>query len=96
MIKHVVCFKLKEPTEENCLKAKELLLGMQGKVEMLRSIEVGVDFLHSDRSYDLILITAFDSREDLDAYQKHPYHVEVVKKHMHQVRLTSVAVDWEA
>lgn len=95
MIKHVVCFKLKDHSEENCLKAKEVLLSMQGKVEMLRSIEVGVDFLHSGRSFDLILITAFDSKEDLEAYQSHPYHVEVVKKHMHRVRSDSVAVDWE-
>ncbi len=95
MIKHVVCFKLTDPTPENCEKAREVLLSMDGKVEQIRQIEVGVDFLHSDRSYDLILQVLLDDRAALDAYQQHPYHVDVVKAHMHAVRSASVSVDWE-
>lgn len=95
MIKHVVCFKLTDPTPENCEKAREVLLPMDGKVEQIRQIEVGVDFLHSDRSYDLILQVLLDDRAALDAYQQHPYHVDVVKAHMHAVRSASVSVDWE-
>ena len=95
MIKHVVCFKLKDNSPENCQKAKEVLLSMKGNVDLLRGIEVGVDFLHSERSYDLILETLFDSCADLDAYQEHPYHVSVVKKHMHAVRSASVSIDYE-
>lgn len=95
MIKHIVCFKLKDNSPEACQRAKEVLMGMEGKVEQLRFLSVGVDFLHSERSYDLILETEFETREDLEAYQKHPYHVEVVKKYMHAVRESSVAVDWE-
>ena len=34
-------------------------------------------------------------RAALDAYQQHPYHVDVVKAHMHAVRSASVSVDWE-
>lgn len=44
MIKHVVCFKLTDPIPENCEKAREVLLSMDGKVEQIRQIEVGVDF----------------------------------------------------
>ena len=95
MIKHIVCFKLKNPTEEECRKAADILLSMKGNVELLRDIQVGIDFLHSERSYDLILEVVLDSKEALDAYQVHPYHVNVVKKHMHAVRETSVAIDYE-
>ena len=95
MIKHIVCFKLKNPTEKECRKAADVLLSMKGNVELLRDIQVGIDFLHSERSYDLILEVVLDSKEALDAYQEHPYHVSVVKKHMHAVRETSVAVDYE-
>lgn len=95
MIKHIVCFKLKNPTEEECRKAADVLLSMKGNVELLRDIQVGIDFLHSERSYDLILEVVLDSKEALDAYQVHPYHVNVVKKHMHAVRETSVAIDYE-
>ena len=94
MIKHIVCFKLKDNSEENKLKAKEVLLSMKGNVPMIRNIEVGVDFLQSERSYDLILQVELDDAEALSAYQEDPYHVSVVKKHMHQVRETSVAVDY--
>ncbi len=95
MIKHIVCFKLKDSNFESKQKAKEVLESMRGNVDLLRGLEVGVDFLGSDRSYDLILQTLFDSKEDLDAYQAHPYHCDVVKKYMHQVRSASVAVDYE-
>ena len=95
MIKHIVCFKLKDGSEENCLKAKEVLLSMQGNVPMLRGIEVGVDFLHSERSYDLILQVLLDDANALEDYQNDPYHCSVVKKHMHAVREASVAIDYE-
>ncbi|MBR0121926.1 MAG: Dabb family protein [Clostridia bacterium] len=94
MIKHTVCFKLKDNSPENCEKAKQVLLSMRGNVPQLRSIEVGVDFLHSERSYDVILQVVVDDKAALDAYQKDPYHCSVVKPHMHAVRETSVAVDF--
>lgn len=95
MIKHVVCFKLKNNSDEDKQKAKEVLLSMKGKVDLLRGITVGTDFLGSDRSYDIILETLFDSKEDLDKYQKDPYHESVVKTYMHAVRESSIAIDYE-
>ena len=93
MIKHIVCFKLNEG--ESPEKAKEVLLGMKGNVPMLKGIEVGVDLLHSARSYDVILQVLLDDMDALSAYQKDEYHCSVVKKHMHAVTKTSVAVDYE-
>ena len=94
MIKHIVCFKLKDNTEENCLKAKEVLLSMQGNVPQIREIEVGVDFLHSERSYDIILQVVLDDAKALEDYQNDPYHCSVVKTHMYSVREASVAIDY--
>lgn len=95
MIKHIVCFKLKDNSLESCKKAKETLLSMKGNVEQIKDIQVGIDFLHSERSYDVILEVVLENKAALDAYQNHPYHVEVVKTYMHQVRSASVAVDYE-
>lgn len=95
MIKHIVCFKLKDNSPEECLKAKEVLLSMQGNVPMLRGIEVGVDFLHSERSYDLVLQVLLDDAQALEDYQNDTYHCSVVKTHMHSVRESSVAIDYE-
>ena len=93
MIKHVVCFKLNEG--ESAEKAKEVLLSMQGNIPMLKGIEVGVDKLHSARSYDVILSVVLDDMEALSEYQQDAYHVSVVKKHMHAVTKASVSVDFE-
>jgi hypothetical protein len=93
MIKHIVCFKLKEG--ESVDKAIDVLKSMEGKVPSALKIEVGKDFLHSARSYDIILQVTINSREDLDVYQKDEYHCSVVKKHMHAVVESSVAVDYD-
>lgn len=94
MIKHIVCFKLADPTPVNCQKAAEVLRSMDGNVPLLRGIEVGVDELRSGRSYDVILQVLLDDMAALDAYQQDPYHCGVVKKHMHAVAENSIAMDY--
>lgn len=93
MITHIVLFKLID--RRNAEKARDVLLGMKGRIPQLRNIEAGVDVLHSERSYDLALVTKFDSLEDMKAYQAHTVHVEV-QKYMTSVRESSVTVDYEA
>ncbi|MBQ2847533.1 MAG: Dabb family protein [Clostridia bacterium] len=94
MIKHIVCFKLKDNSLAECKMAKDVLLSMQGKVPEIKGIMVGIDFLHSERSYDLILEVLLDDEAALESYQNDTYHCSVVKKHMHAVRESSVAVDY--
>ena len=94
MIKHIVCFNLKDNSPEECNKAAEILRSMEGKVDLIRDIEVGVDFLHSERSYDIILQVVLDNAEALEKYQNDEYHCNVVKKYMHAVRESSVAIDY--
>ena len=95
MIVHIVLFKLKEATPENVAKAKERLLSMDGKVDLLRHLEVGVDLIRSERSADVALYTKFDSLEDLQAYQVHPYHANEVAAYMRSVCSSVVAADYE-
>ena len=68
---------------------------MDGKIDLLRHLEVGVDVIRSERSYDIALTTRFDSLEDLQAYQVHPYHAGDVVSHMKSVCSSIVAVDYE-
>ena len=95
MVKHIVCFKLKDNSQAACEKAKEVLLSMEGKVPTAKEISVGIDFLHSPRSYDIILEVLVEDKKALDEYQNDPYHCDVVKTYMHSVREASVAVDVE-
>lgn len=95
MITHIVLFKLKDRSPESIIRTAEVLRGMEGKIEVLRHLEVGIDVLHSARSYDIALTTKFDSMEDLQTYQAHPVHQPVIE-HMAAVRESSVSVDYES
>ena len=68
MVKHIVMFKLTEKTSENMELATNSLRSLEGKIETLKSIEIGTDFLESDRSYDIVLTTHFESKEGLKIY----------------------------
>ncbi len=95
MITHVVLFKLKDRSSGSIDKARDVLLGLKGKIRQLRQIEVGVDVLHSERSFDIALITKFDSMDDLQAYQVHPVHMDVAK-YIASVRESAISVDYES
>jgi len=92
MVKHIVLFKLKDQKDRQ--KALNALNGMKGQIEGLLDLEAGADFLDSERSYDIALICTLQDRAALDYYQAHPIH-QPVKKIMHEIRESSVAVDYE-
>ena len=96
MITHIVVFKLADPSAESLAVTRDKLLSMQGKIDLLRHLEVGLDVIRSERSHDIALVTKFDSLADLQAYQVHPYHAGEVVPHMKQVCSSIVAVDYES
>ncbi len=93
MVKHVVCFKLKDNSPEKCREAAEVLRSMEGKVPQVLGLEVDIDFLHSERSYDVMLTVLVKDEEALGAYQQDAYHCGTVKPYMHAHRSASVAID---
>ena len=92
MIKHIVLFKMKE--KKDIPRAAEALNALKGRIDGMTDLEVGVDFLHSERSFDLALTTMHIDRAALDFYQAHPLH-QPVKKLMAEIRESSVACDYE-
>ncbi|MGN1098511.1 MAG: Dabb family protein [Clostridia bacterium] len=92
-MKHIICIKLKDNSPKHCEKVKELLLSMEGKVPMVKSVWVGLDFLHSPRSFDVIMIAELESREVLEEYQNEPYHAGVVKKYLNEASEKIIALD---
>lgn len=99
MINHVVLFKLREfetpeKKEEARNHIQESLLSLKDKISQLKYIEVGKHFQVNSPSFDICLITHFESLEDLKIYAEHPEHlkvVEVVKKYA----VDRAAVDFE-
>ena len=95
MIKHIVCFMLKDKSEESCRAAADMLESMRGRIPQILEMHVGIDFLHSDRSCDIVLEVVVQDRAALDIYQNDSYHCQTVKPYMHRVRISSVSADYE-
>ena len=96
MITHIVLFKLSNPTSEGMAEVRDKLLSMRGKIPQLRHLEAGIDVIRSERSHDVALVTRFDSLDDLQAYQVHPYHAGEVVPLMKSVCSAIASVDYES
>ena len=94
MITHVVLFKFKpETTDAEIQKLAEGLGGLPHLIEEIREFRFGTDVIHSERSYDLGLVSSFDDLEALQNYQVHPEHQKVVAQ-VKAITSGVVAVDF--
>ncbi|HSC85631.1 MAG TPA: Dabb family protein [Polyangiaceae bacterium] len=75
MVIHLVLFKFADPAD--AAEAQRRLLTLRGQIPGMSSLDAGLDFTRSARSFDLGLVTHHDSPEALQAYQVHPLHEEV-------------------
>ncbi len=99
MINHVVLFKLKKYDSESekqdvISSIEDALLNLSGKIKELKHIEVGVNYELTTKSYDICLISHFETIEELDVYRVHPEHLkvgELIGKHA----VERAAVDFE-
>lgn len=95
MIKHIVFFKFLTNKRESNLdifigKLKEL----PDRIEYIRSYEIGSDILKGPNSYDVALVSTFDTIEDLMSYKVHPDH-EAFAEYMKTVCEPIKVVDFE-
>jgi len=67
---------------------------LNGLVPSALVIEAGLDFCKTPAAYDVGLYTRFNTKEDLEAYQKHPAHVHVAQW-VSTVVETRAVVDFE-
>ena len=49
MIKHIVCYKLKDPSIEGKQKVKDNFMKMKEEIDLFIDLQVGLDFLQSER-----------------------------------------------
>ena len=77
MIKHIVTFKLTgTPAErkEIANKFKDALMALPLTIDVLKSIEVGINE-NTSESWDIVLTAVVEKMEDVEIYAKHPAHV---------------------
>ena len=100
MIRHVVMWKFADSAEgrsrdENLAFVREKLTALyrSGKIKGLRRLEIGRDEGGTDMSFDMVLITEFDSFESLAAYKVHPDHA-AISAYVKKVRTARAVVDY--
>ena len=99
MINHVVLFKLKKYDSDSEKQSvisdiEEALLSLSDKIEVLKYIEVGINYDLNAKSYDVCLISHFNTLDDLEVYRVHPEHVKVAEL-IGQHAVERAAVDYE-
>ncbi len=82
MIKHIVMWKFKDYAEgatkqENILKVKEMLEALPKKIDFIREMQVNINVNPKEGMYDAVLISSFDSLEDVERYRVHPEHKKI-------------------
>ena len=94
MIVHIVMFNFKdENKEENAKRIKKLLEALPSKIPELVSMEVGINFDTAERAMDLSLLSTFETKEDLQAYNIHEEHLKVVSE-IKKIATLSKVVDY--
>ncbi len=99
MIKHIVMWKFKDFAEgatkqENILKVKAMLEKLPEKIDFIREMKVEINVNPKEGMYDAVLISAFDSLEDVNAYRVHPEHKKV-SSFVSLIRENRASVDYE-
>ncbi len=80
MIVHIVMFKFKDENKAlNMARVRKKLEDLEESIDVLKSMEVGINFNESDRAMDMSLYSTFESQRDLKIYQEHPEHLKVVE-----------------
>ena len=92
MIRHVVMWKFKAGTRGEMEQFLTGLQGLYGVIPQIRAQQVGINCVEGN--YDAVLISDFDSLEDLETYKKDPRHV-AVSALCKAIRTDRVAVDYE-
>ena len=99
MLRHIVMWKFKPEAEgrareENMEMMRQKLLALPQKIDFIRSFEVGRDVCHTEKSYDMCLVSEFDSMEKMLEYREHPDHVPVSRQ-MKKLIDARVVIDYE-
>jgi hypothetical protein len=95
MIKHIVFMKFKKGVvDKDVAELEKLMAALPGRIPEIKEYLFGRDIVHSERSYDFALISAFDDLDALKRYQPHPDHQPVLAK-VKELSEAILAVDFK-
>lgn len=86
-------WKFKENEEENMKKFLDGLNSLKTIIPEIKYMETGIN-INPKNQYDAILISEFETMEDLEKYKKHPEHVKISNL-CKSIRIDRQAIDYE-
>ena len=92
MIRHIVMWKFREGTEEKANEFLTKLAALDGVIPQFKKCEVARNI--GKDNYDAVLVSEFETMDDLNAYKVDPRHV-AVSDICKSIRADRVAVDYE-
>ena len=93
MVTHIVMWKFKTGEEARMHQFLDGLQSLNGVIPQIRSMEVQVSCNESN-AYNAVLISKFDSLDDLELYKNDPRHVAVAQL-CKEIREDRAAIDFE-
>ena len=99
MVRHVVMWRFKDAAlgktkSENMTVVRDALYSLVSVIPEIKRMEIGFDIMGTDMSMDLMLLTEFNSVEEMKIYANHPEHLNV-SKYVRKVIETRVVLDCE-
>lgn len=67
------------PREENARIMKKKLERLEQNIDELLHAEVGINIADDQQACDVVLISTFETKADLQAYAKHEKHLEAAE-----------------
>ena len=96
MVSHVVLLKIKSniPLHE-ITSLTDALIGLKRSIPELIDMQAGINFSQRSKGFDIMLISQFNTKEDLNLYMNHPAHRTVVEKYIQPIREDLIVGDME-
>ncbi len=80
MLTHHVFFKYQPETSKDHIdNFCEKIHALANALSEVKSLDIGIDELHEERSWDLVLMMQFETVDDLNQYRRHPDHIAIMK-----------------
>ncbi|MBQ9802925.1 MAG: Dabb family protein [Clostridia bacterium] len=98
MVKHMIIWKMKDEAADKAATAQKIkvaLEGLVGKIDGLLEMHILTE-CYACSAGDVMMDSAFADFAALEAYQKHPLHVEIADGMVRPVMCQRLSFDYEA
>jgi len=99
MIRHIIMFKLieckdNEDKMQKVNKIKSTFLPLRNIINVVESYEIAINERETEFSYDIAIISEYNSWNDLEAYLIHPEHMKAIET-CKEIKKEKAVIDYE-